>query len=230
MKLTTSQLRQIIKEELNDINSVTNDSQRFLHGYEENHPHDDEGYMLKSNLYSMKQMAEEVCEIVQSDDQLPGWVQELLAVSHENLSHVHRYLTGDEALRKYSQQPQMKESKLNESHNRITKEEMDAWMRGDWGFVSEGGTMKTYDNNTDWVNAVYSDDRTIGQLLNAHDDMSKTPIRGYDVSVSSSAFQDLLPYEDLKINNLQDPKINERVKELVSDLISLAAAIDEDMM
>lgn len=26
---------------------------------------------------------------------------------------------------------------LNESHKPITKEEMDAWMRGDWGFISE---------------------------------------------------------------------------------------------
>lgn len=115
----------------------TDDSQRFLHGYEEGHPHDDEGYMFKSNLYSMKEMAEEVCELVKPEDQLPGWVQDLLAVAHENLSHVHRYLTGDEALRQYAQHPHMKESKLNEGHNRVTKEEMDAWMRGDWGFVSE---------------------------------------------------------------------------------------------
>jgi hypothetical protein len=30
-----------------------------------------------------------------------------------------------------------KSNNLNEAHARVTQEEMRAWMRGDWGFVSE---------------------------------------------------------------------------------------------
>lgn len=126
MKIKIAELRSLIRESLNegharitseeveawkkgdwgfvsssDDSQQHDDPERFLHGHESGHAHDDEGYMVKSNLYSMKKMAEEVCELVKPGDQLPGWVQELLAISHENLSHVHRYLTGDEALRHY---------------------------------------------------------------------------------------------------------------------------------
>lgn len=107
-------------------------SERFLHGED---PHDDEGSMVKSRLYSMKEMAKDVCDILNPSDQLPGWVQDHISVAHENLQQVHGYLMGKE----HSMEHGMMESKkaLSEAHNRVTREEMDAWMRGDWGFVSE---------------------------------------------------------------------------------------------
>lgn len=117
---------------------------------------------------------------------------------------------------------------LLEGHNRITPEEMNAWMSGDWGFVSEDASSKLYNSQTAWVDAVRDDDRTIGELLDAHDDMTKTPLRGYDVTVSSSAFHDLLPHADLKISELQDATVIERVDALIKDLKSLADAIDND--
>jgi hypothetical protein len=108
------------------------DPDRFLHGED---PHDDEGSMVKSRLYSMKEMAADVCDVLNSSDQLPGWVQDHISVAHENLQQVHGYLIG----KQHSMDHGMMESKktLSEAHNKVTREEMDAWMRGDWGFISE---------------------------------------------------------------------------------------------
>ena len=80
------------------------DNDRFLHGSEHGEAHDDEGYMAKSQLASMKEMAYEVCELLDGDDQLPGWVQNHLAVAHENLQQVHGYLTGDAKLQAYEEE------------------------------------------------------------------------------------------------------------------------------
>lgn len=117
-----------------------NDPNRFLHGEV---PHDDEGAMVKSRLYSMKDMAKDICDVVQPEDQLPGWVQDHISVAHENLQQVHGYLMGQQHAVEHGHEQEMEvpvmESKktLSEAHSRVTREEMDAWMRGDWGFVSE---------------------------------------------------------------------------------------------
>lgn len=116
------------------------DHDRFLHGKD---GHDDEGAMVKSRLYSMKEMAKDICEILNSEDQLPGWVQDHVSVAHENLQQIHGYLMGqqhamEQGHEKETDVPMMESKKtLSEAHNRVTREEMDAWMRGDWGFVSE---------------------------------------------------------------------------------------------
>lgn len=104
MKITTSQLRKIIEEEFAAMTGA-DDSRRYLHGYEAGHPGDDEGYMAKSRLFSVSQMAEELCNLLKSGDQLPGWVQDHLAVAHENLQQIHGYMMGDEALRNQAMAP-----------------------------------------------------------------------------------------------------------------------------
>jgi len=193
MKLTPSQLRNIIREEVKkatsgkknlseamtritedeiaawkngDLGYVSGDAmpepghdhQEFLHGSDEGHPHDDEGYMVKSRMASMKKMAEDVCNLLDSEDQLPAWVQDHVAVAHENLQQVHGYLMGDEEMRSHQEvssavEPvgmdmpigesrNSKSSNLNEAHARVTQEEMRAWMRGDWGFVSETDSIE----------------------------------------------------------------------------------------
>lgn len=86
MKLTAAHLRMIIKEELESAVRT-----RFLHGED---PHDSEGAMAQSKLYSMKQMANDLCDILETNDQLPGWVQDHISVAHENLQQVHGYITG----------------------------------------------------------------------------------------------------------------------------------------
>jgi len=118
----------------------TEDPNRFLHGKD---GHDDEGAMVKSRLHSMKDMAKDICDVVQPEDQLPGWVQDHVSVAHENLQQVHGYLMGQHHSMEHGHEQEMEipvmESKktLSEAHNRVTREEMNAWMRGDWGFVSE---------------------------------------------------------------------------------------------
>ena len=101
MKLTANQLRQIIKEEVDAMMPAAGgkDPQRFLHGYESGHPMDDEGYMAKSRMVDIKEMAGTICGLVEEGDQLPAWVQDLIAKAHENLEHVKDYMAGDEALR-----------------------------------------------------------------------------------------------------------------------------------
>lgn len=149
MKLTATQLRKIIKEEVS-LAKGGKDPQRFLHGFESGHPMDDEGYMIKSRMYDIKKMAETICELLEAGDQLPGWVQDLVASAHTDLEHVKDYLEGDEAMRssehsrdEFTEVEMPQESRgrrgnpINESYARITSDEMNAWMTGDWGFVSE---------------------------------------------------------------------------------------------
>jgi hypothetical protein len=132
-----------------DVEPDFDDDDRFLHGSEHGEAHDDEGYMAKSQLAGMKEMAYEVCELLDGDDQLPGWVQNHLAVAHENLRQVHGYLTGDAKMQAYEDSelptpapmamPEAKQRRLkalSEGMARITEEELDAWSKGDWGFVS----------------------------------------------------------------------------------------------
>ena len=149
MKIRLSQLRNIIKEELDAVVGGK-DPQRFLHGHESGHPIDDEGYMMKLRLASIKKMAMEICELVEMGDQFPGWVQDHVAVAHENMHQIHGYLTGDEMIRQHS----VKQhgvvggfKKLDESHSRITAEELEAWKSGDWGFISESDTDETKDSD-----------------------------------------------------------------------------------
>ena len=146
MKITASQLRRIIKEEVAAVVG-DKDPQRFLHGFESGHPMDDEGYMIKSRMADVKEMAETICRLLEEDDQLPAWVQDLVASAHTDLEHVKDYLVGNEKLRTYEQTPvavglsveskKMKKKALREGHSRITNEEIRAWMNGDLGFVSE---------------------------------------------------------------------------------------------
>lgn len=92
MKITLEHFRRLIREEYKSVVGVSGkDPKRFLHGED---PDDSEGAMVKSRLHSMKKMARELCEIIEENDQLPGWVQDHIAVAHENLQQVHGYLTG----------------------------------------------------------------------------------------------------------------------------------------
>jgi len=95
-------------------------------------------------------MAMEICELVEMGDQFPGWVQDHVAVAHENMHQIHGYLTGDEMIRQHSvKQPGVVGGfkKLDESHSRITAEELEAWKSGDWGFISESDTDETKDSD-----------------------------------------------------------------------------------
>lgn len=129
--------------------------EEFLHGSEEGHPYDAEGDMVKSRLSAMSKMSGEISELLHDEDQLPGWVQDLVATSHNDLQHVYDYLT-DEASEIASQQTMPvgearnnKSKNLNESHAQVTQDEMRAWMRGDWGYVSESDKKEESSDDND---------------------------------------------------------------------------------
>lgn len=126
MKITAQQLRRLIREEVEAISlKHDEDPDRFLHGFESGHPVDDEGYMTKSRLLSMEKMARDVCDLLKAGDQLPGWVQDHVAVSHENLQQVHGYLMGDEALRNHSDDMREMEN-LDEKKSKEENDKKDA--------------------------------------------------------------------------------------------------------
>lgn len=81
-----------LRDTINWLNESGEDEERFLHGYEHGEPHDDEGGMAKSRLLRMKKMAVMLCKLLKDDDQLPAWVQDHLAVAHENLEQVFGYM------------------------------------------------------------------------------------------------------------------------------------------
>lgn len=131
------------------------DDQEFLHGSEEGHPYDAEGDMVKSRLSAMSKMSGEISELLHDEDQLPAWVQDLVATSHNDLQHVYDYLI-DEASEMSSQQTMPvgearnnKSKNLNESHTQVTQDEMRAWMRGDWGYVSESDKKEESSDDND---------------------------------------------------------------------------------
>lgn len=94
MKLTVETLRRIIREEYESWGVGEKDPTRFLHGED---PKDSEGAMAKGKLMSLCKMAEELAELLQDEDQLPGWTQDHISVAHENIQQVHGYMTGKAA-------------------------------------------------------------------------------------------------------------------------------------
>lgn len=107
MKLTAKQLKKLLEsidletliedyheEEEYDAESYEDedDSEFFLHGYDQDEPYDAEGDMAKYQLHRVKKMAEMMCDMLESGDQLPAWVQDHLSVAHENLGQVFSYM------------------------------------------------------------------------------------------------------------------------------------------
>lgn len=139
MKLSANQLRKLILSEMSAV--AGKDPNRFLHGFDSGHPNDDEGYMIMVRMNALQEMAEEICDTLDSQDQLPGWVQDHVAVAHENLRQVHSYLMGDEAIRNKSKSATFegriasRKQNLSEAHTRITAKEIQEWKNGDWGYV-----------------------------------------------------------------------------------------------
>lgn len=68
------------------------DDEFFLHGYEEEHPSDEEGRMAKYQLHRIKQMSYMLCDMLEAGDQLPAWVQDHISVAHENIGQVLSYM------------------------------------------------------------------------------------------------------------------------------------------
>ena len=93
MKFTAAQLRRLIREEYESFGVGDKKPTRFLHGED---PDDSEGGMALGQIGDLCKMSEELEEVLQPDDQLPGWVQNHITVAHENLRQVHGYLMNAE--------------------------------------------------------------------------------------------------------------------------------------
>lgn len=89
MKLTIKDLKSVIREEYDSWGIGEKNPTRFLHGED---PQDSEGAMAKGKLISICEMAAELADLLQDEDQLPGWTQDHISVAHENIQHVHGYL------------------------------------------------------------------------------------------------------------------------------------------
>lgn len=64
----------------------------FLHKDKDGHPRDKEGEMVKTRLSRMNKMSRIIDKMLSDDDQLPAWVQDHIAVAHENLQQVFSYM------------------------------------------------------------------------------------------------------------------------------------------
>lgn len=53
---------------------------------------EDEGAMVKAQLKAIEETAAELAKLLVDEDQLPGWVQQHVAVAEENLAQVASYL------------------------------------------------------------------------------------------------------------------------------------------
>lgn len=107
---------------------------------------------------------------------------------------------------------------LAEAYSRITPEEMSAWMSGDWGYMSSVNEEKYYDSSTEWAESAIEDGRTVGNLLDAYDDMTKVAN-----GVSGTDYQDLLPLYDVRLSDLtgQDKDLAEELRQEIIMLDSL---------
>jgi len=98
MRITARQLRKLINEaavssleEDHDTDFYAaldddDDSELFLHGYEDGEPFDAEGDMAKFQLHRIKEISYMLCDMLEADDQLPSWVQAHITTAYENLN------------------------------------------------------------------------------------------------------------------------------------------------
>lgn len=105
MRITARQLRKLINEAAisaldedndidlyDDLDDEDDDSEFFLHGYEDGEPFDAEGDMAKFQLHRIKEISYMLCDMLEADDQLPSWVQAHITTAYENLNQVLSYM------------------------------------------------------------------------------------------------------------------------------------------
>jgi len=102
MRITAKQLRKLLREasasglsedhDHYDEHEDEDDSEFFLHGYEDGHAQDAEGSMAKSQLHRVKEISCMLCDMLEEDDQLPAWVQAHITTAYENLNQVLSYM------------------------------------------------------------------------------------------------------------------------------------------
>jgi hypothetical protein len=79
MKIKISELRNIIKEEL-EKSSLLDEIP------------DEEGGMAKSSLMHISKRAKSVYDILNHDEQLPAWIQDKIAVMNHSMTAIYDYI------------------------------------------------------------------------------------------------------------------------------------------
>jgi hypothetical protein len=90
MKISRSRLKQVIKEELEQVLAI-GDSGDFEQG-ETKDPDGYEGRMAKVNLSKICEYAETLMQIIKDDQNLEPWVQEKIAVAASMMDSVGHYM------------------------------------------------------------------------------------------------------------------------------------------
>ena len=91
LRVSESQLRNIIEQCMCDHEDMDHDKD----DHDEKH-HDHEGKMAKSQLYRTAKMAHMIFQLIEDDDQLPGWVQSKITKASDYLESVFSYLDYEE--------------------------------------------------------------------------------------------------------------------------------------
>ena len=91
LRISESQLRNIIEQCMRDHEDMDHDKD----DHDEKH-HDHEGKMAKSQLYRTSKMAHMIFQLIEDDDQLPGWVQSKITKASDYLESVFSYLDYEE--------------------------------------------------------------------------------------------------------------------------------------
>jgi ABC-type Zn2+ transport system substrate-binding protein/surface adhesin len=91
LRISESQLRNIIEQCMRDHEDMDHDQD----DHDEKH-HDHEGKMAKSQLYRTSKMAHMIFQLIEDDDQLPGWVQSKITKASDYLESVFAYLDYEE--------------------------------------------------------------------------------------------------------------------------------------
>jgi hypothetical protein len=93
VKLTEFQLRSLIERCMCGHPSMMDDDHDDHH---EDEHEDHEGRMAKSQLYRTSKMAHMIFQLIEDDEQLPGWVQSKITKASDYLESVFSYLDYEE--------------------------------------------------------------------------------------------------------------------------------------
>lgn len=126
MKITQGRLKQIIKEEMENI-STNNLSLENAAADIFGEP-DEEGAMAKNELFKIENYAKELNDMLQDSDQLPAWVQSKITKCAAMIGDVKHFLEGELAsMQKNPEEPVTSTSPVleNEQEDEISLNEQE---------------------------------------------------------------------------------------------------------
>jgi hypothetical protein len=121
MKITQQRLKEIIKEEMDTLRSE--EAQPDMFGEP-----DEEGGMVKGELFKISKYGKEIRDMLVNTDQLPAWVQSKITKCAMLMGDVKHFLEGEMAAQSDDMAPEQQEVSLDELESIVT-EELDAILK-----------------------------------------------------------------------------------------------------